>query len=130
MLKHLHEYISVKDISFLIDFDKTIKIDKKGKYYYFKIFKIEYEHISNFIRNLKDGEIYLINPFISVSCIFNSPQLTLSRQFLISNQSHPIIIYDYLNKQFEIAKDDFELNIDYYFLILKYKQVKLDYKEF
>ena len=39
------KYISINKISFLIDFDKTINIDKKGKSYYHKMFNIQLNEI-------------------------------------------------------------------------------------
>lgn len=46
-LETIKKYLSTNDISFLVDFDKTIDIDKSSKAYYFKIFTIELNEISN-----------------------------------------------------------------------------------
>jgi hypothetical protein len=129
-LDRIIKYLSTNNISFLIDFDKRIDIDKKGKAYYFKMFNINLDFIINFINHLDGNEVYLINPLISVNCKQNEPYLTLSRQFLLTNNSNPILVYEYLIKQFKIAQDDFEFNFEfddgYYFLLFKYKKVYLD----
>jgi hypothetical protein len=126
-MNNLINYISTNHISFLIDFDKTINIDKSGKAYYFKSVNIDVNNINNFILNLEDEEIFLINPFISMESKIRDPQLNLSRQFLISNKSNPNLITAYLNKQLEIAQNTFgfELEYDNFFLIFKYKKVEL-----
>jgi hypothetical protein len=65
-----------------MDLDKTININKKGKSYYFKCFKIELDNISNFINNLEDEQLYLVNAVISINCLYIDPYINLSRQFL------------------------------------------------
>jgi len=129
-LNYIKRYISTNDISFLIDFDKTINIDKSGKIYYARMFRIELELITKFINDLDQDEIYLINPMISINCRYNEPYLTLSRQFLVSDKSNPVLIANYLISQFCIAKEDFDFQTNNYFLIFKYKKVKLDYRIF
>lgn len=87
-LNLIKNYLSKARISFLIDFDKTIDIDKRGKSYYFKSNKIEAWDILNFLLLLSENEVYLINPFISIFCRINEPYLTLSRQFLVTKNSN------------------------------------------
>jgi hypothetical protein len=129
-MNKIKQYLSVNDISFLIDFDKTINIDKRGKAYYFKSFRVDLDALTNFISNLQDNQVYLINPFISINCRHNDPYLTMSRQFLITNNSNIMLINNYLINQLAIAKEDFDYHDDYYFLIFKYKTVELDYRIF
>ena len=80
--------------------------------------------ITNFIDNLKDNEIYIVDPIISINCKYTDPCITLSRQFLVTNNSNPILIYNYLLNQFEKARNDFDYHDDYYFLVLKYKSIE------
>src|ERR1700730_3493966 len=127
-LKTIKKHLTTNNISFLVDFDKTINIDKSGKYYYFRIFNGCSDGIDNFLNNLKDDEIYLVNPLISINCKYNDPYLTLSRQFLISSESKPALIHKYLSNKLNQAEEEFGFNIDNYFLLFKYKSVKLDYR--
>nr|YP_009715289.1 hypothetical protein [Russula subnigricans]QGK88095.1 hypothetical protein [Russula subnigricans] len=112
------EYLTTRDITFLIDIDKGINVDKTGKCYYFKCFLINTDEICNFINNLEDNEIYLINPLISKNCRHWDPYLTLSRQFLVSNLSNPYVISNYLNNQLiQLEKDfNFEIAEDNYYI--------------
>jgi hypothetical protein len=58
-------------------------------------------------------------------------ELILSKQILISNYSDPIIIKQFLLKQFDKAFNDFEFDLDnkFYFLIFKYKKVNIFIKQ-
>ena len=126
MKNALIKHITTNDITFLLDIDKSININKKGKSYYSKSFKIEYENIKNFILNLNDNEIYLINSFITVSCKLARPSLNLSRQFLLTNQSNPSLVTNFLQKQFKFGLFDFgieDINEGNYWLVFKYKKV-------
>jgi hypothetical protein len=102
-INKMKKYISTNDISFLVNFDRTINIDKNGKCDFYRMFKIDREHIKQFILNLEDNKIYMINPFISINCRLFDPYLNLSRQFLVTNQSNHEIIHDYLFTQYESA---------------------------
>jgi hypothetical protein len=124
-IDYIRKYLSTNDISFLIDIDKTIEINKSGKAYYFKMFRIEIDLLQNFIFNLNEKQIYMINPIISISSKHNSPYVTLSRQFLITNNSNPVLIHNYLSDQLLIFRDDFAYEYNNYFLIFKYKTVSL-----
>jgi hypothetical protein len=122
--------VTTKNITFLVDFDKTINIDKSGKYYYYKIYMGSSDGIDIFLRNLKDDEIYLVNPLISINCRYNEPYLTLSRQFLISNESNHTLIHKFMGTKFNQAENDYEFDVDNFFLVFKYKSVKLEYRKF
>ena len=119
---------STTKISFLKDLDKDILIDKSWKSYYFKIFRIDLDNITNFICNLKDNEIYILNPIISITCRKAHPYVNLSEQFLITNKSNPILIYNFLEDQFQLLQTQFDFYDDFYFLFLKYKLCKLNFK--
>jgi hypothetical protein len=64
--------------------------------------------------------MYILLPFISVNNRVTDPYLTLSRQILISKQSNPILIYNYLDERLNIAFSDFGIDgfeDNYFFLI-------------
>ena len=131
-LENFKKSLSTTDISFLVDIDKTIDIDKRGKAYYFRIFGLNMDQITNFIDNIRNNDVFLINPFITISRTLNDPTLNLSRQFLVTNNSNPKIITNYLYDQLENAADQFEFEHEEkdYYLIFKYKKVYIDYKSF
>ena len=126
------KFISTRNITFLMDIDKAINVNKNGKYYYHKFFYNDLDSIKDFILRLDTDNIYLIMPFISVNCKLNDPFITLSKQFLISNESNYLIIINYLNNQLSIALQDFGIeieNLDLY-LIFKYKRITLEDRKF
>ncbi len=63
----------------------------------------------------------------------NDPQIILSKQILLSNNSSPKVIHDYLNYKLEFAIQDFGINNldngNYFHLILKYKKVTFDFNK-
>lgn len=125
--------ISTNNITFLDDIDKSIKIDKTNKSYYFKIFILSTEGIYMFFNNLEHNGVYLVNPFISINDLNSDPYLTLSKHFLVTRLSNPYLISNYLNNQLVKAENDFGFDLiienNNYFLILKYKLVKLDFNK-
>jgi hypothetical protein len=126
-LNYMKKYITTNDISFLIDFDRTININKNGKAMCFKMFRINYLELNNFILNLDNFKIFMANPFISINCKYYDPIITLTRPFLITNESNPKLIHDHLFSQFEKANNEFNMDIEsQYFLIINYKSVDLD----
>lgn len=130
-LENIKRYLSTNDISFLIDFDKTIEINKSGKSYYYASYTINLDGVTNFINNLEVDKIYLINALISVNKIIDSPYINLSRQFLITNKSNPYLIHDFLNKKLDQSCEEFgtdNINDNSYYLIFKYKKVEFDYR--
>ena len=126
-LNYMKKFISTNDITFLAPFDRTIEINKTGRSMYFRMTRISLSEIDNFILNLDNFKIYMTNPFISVSCKYEDPIITLSRPFLITNESNPKLIYDHLFSQFEKANNDFNMDIESeYFLYFSYKAVDID----
>lgn len=126
---NIKKYISTERVTFLVDISKNIEVNKIGKSYYQKMFKINLDRIKIFINNIEDNKIYLINPFISVKCSIDTPYLNLSRQFLLTNKSHPELIFNFLNEQIDIWLNDFdieEINGGHYFLVFKFKYVELE----
>lgn len=114
--------LTQENISFLYNIDKKFKYHKE---YYFEMFRIDLDLINEFISSLDNNQVYLTNPIISINCKYEDPFLTLSRQFLITNQSNPVLIYNYLLNQFKIVNIDFDISDDYYFLIFNYRKIEL-----
>jgi hypothetical protein len=88
---------------------------------------LEINQISNFIYNIPSGEVFLITPFISISNTIKDPYICLSSQFLVCNNSDPILIYKFIGDQLNTAYEDYK--IDYksieYSLYFKYKKIKI-----
>jgi len=63
-ISNIKKYISTNNITFLMDIDKTIEVNKYGKYQYQKFIYNDVDSIKDFILKLNDDKIFLIMPFI------------------------------------------------------------------
>lgn len=84
-------------ITFLRDIPKSINVDKTSgwKHHYFDAL-IE---IPSFIKLIRDGNIYLLIPF--VACSLSTPKLRLSEPFLVNNKSNPELIFKFILNQWQ-----------------------------
>jgi len=113
-------------ITFLKDVSKNIFIYKKGEYKYFQIPLIQFEGIENFLVNLDNDKLFILIPFISPYCNLNDPILVLSKQILITKNSNPRIVLEFLADQLDKAIIDFGFSeLNKYYLVFKYKAVTL-----
>jgi hypothetical protein len=130
--KKFIENLCTKQIDFISNIPKEIYIDKRGQALYFKMFGLEINKINNFIYNISDNEVLLIIPFITKTNTIKDPYICLSSQFLLSNNSDPILIYRFLSEQLNKAYEDYMIDHDKleYSLYFKHKKVNLTYKEF
>jgi len=131
-LKILTEKLSIKQVDFISNVPKEIFIDKKGRALYFRMFGLDINFITNFIYNIKDNEVLLIIPFITITNTIKDPYICLSSQFLLCNNSDPILIYRFLSEQLNKAYEDYQINHENlaFNLYFKHKSVNLSYKEF
>lgn len=121
---------SYNNISLLSDLHKSIKIDAYGEFKHFKMFRIEFEQITNFLDNL-NSDVYTVIPLISINNNINDPFFTLSRQILLTKYSSPVVITEFLIDKMNRANELFEIgDLQYYWLILKYKPMQLDFENF
>jgi hypothetical protein len=124
IVTQLKKYISINNITFLNNFDKSIDININGKSMFIKMSEITPENIENFILSLDFKHIYVVNPFISIKCKYDDPIIGLSRGFLISNCSNSELIYKYIHNQYKKAINDFQMEKEIKcFVMLNYKKV-------
>jgi hypothetical protein len=117
-------------ISFLSTINKNFDVDKSEKYYYFNLYSLKIEKISQFIIGIKDNDILLVFPFITTTRRADNAYLRLSDQFLVTNKSNPELIHKFLESQwnncgFEIVESEQG------WLYFKYKKVfisEIDFK--
>jgi hypothetical protein len=127
----LKKYISINDITFLSNFDKSIDININGKSMFIKMSEITPDNIEIFISSLNFKNIYVINPFISTTLNYNDPIVGLSRGFLVSNCSNPELIYEFIHKQYEKAINNFRMEKEIKcFIMLNYKKVTLEKRKY
>ena len=125
--------ISTNEITMLKDIDNLITINKNGKFKYQYIPCLQIREILDFISKLDNDSFYTIIPIISMFGKDNDPQIILSKQILVSNNSSATLIYNFLNNKLEFAIQDFGVNNldngNYFHLIFKYKKVVLDFSK-
>jgi hypothetical protein len=133
MLSQLLHLISTKEVTLLKELNKLININKQGKFYFKNIPSFQIIHILNFINKLEDNSIYTIIPMISMFGKDDDPYIIISKQILVSKQSSPLLIHDFLYDKMELAIQDFGINNldqgNHFYLIFKYKKVTLDFSK-
>jgi hypothetical protein len=119
---------SVDNINFLKDVNKAIRFDTKAKWKFIYIPFANSKVLWNFISNLDPNALYTIIPMISIDGEETKPHLILSQQFLMTQYSNPTIIHNFILQQMHEAFNDFDFDLEdgkYFYLILKYKEIKL-----
>jgi hypothetical protein len=121
--------ISTKEITMLKDIDRTIKINKAGKFQHFYIPNMEIMGILKFIAKLDSDSVYIVIPLITMFAKDNDPHIILSKQILVSSNSSAKLIHEYLDSKLDRAIIDFgACNLEgsnYFQLIFKFKKSNL-----
>jgi len=129
-MTQLLQLISTKAITMLKDIDHLIKINKIGKFKHYYIHNMEILGITNFISKLDDDAIYTIIPIISMFGKTDDPYIILSKQILVTRDSSPKVIHEYLNSKLDQTILDFgSVSLDggnHFQLIFKYKKITFD----
>jgi hypothetical protein len=127
IIKELLKKTSNTKITFLKDINRSIQINKIGKFKYHYIPNFESFGIWDFISKLNSNQIYTVIPILSMDGQNDDPYIILSKQMLLNHYSDPKLISKYLNDQLEIAINDFQMSSleNYHELIFKYKRIVL-----
>jgi hypothetical protein len=89
---------------------------------------LQKDDIRNFIINLESNKIYTLIPFVSIDCRVNDPFLTLSPQILITKNSDPLLLFNYLDDKINFAIDQFNIDrLENFYTVLKYKSVEITF---
>lgn len=113
-------------ITFLSDINHCIDIQKQGRFKFYINFNFDIKLIQDFIDQLDEHEIYLMIPLISKFAKDNDPHIILSKQILVTKYSNYITINKFLMDQLDLCLEDYNFDkIDNFFLIFKYKKVKI-----
>ena len=130
-MTQLLQLISTKEITMLKDIDHLIKINKIGKFKHYYISNMQPLGIKNFISKLEDDTIYTVIPIISMFGKTEDPYIILSKQILVSRNSSPKLIHEYLNSKLDQTILEFgSICLDggnNFQLIFKYKKITLDF---
>jgi hypothetical protein len=130
MKNKIFKLISTNEITYLKDLDTRIKLNKYGKFSYFKIYEIRNQsRIWNFINELEDGCVYTIIPIISANNNSDEPYIILSKQILVTNKSNSLEIWKFINNKIIDMNILYNTTVTDKILIFKFKKVKIDFLE-
>jgi hypothetical protein len=94
---------SRENITFLKDVNKSINFSLKGEFKYSIIKDFDIRYLNSFIDNLTQDSVYTVIPFVSTTCVIGHPFITLSRQFLVTKDSNPTLLNEFIRNQFLFA---------------------------
>jgi hypothetical protein len=113
-------------ISYLYLLDRKYSVDRSNKFHYLKLHSWDIYYITLFLSKLRDKDILLIFPYLTSSQNKDDAFLRLSDQFLVTNNSNPKLISEFLQSQYEksgfFIDDDKEI-----WLMIKLKIVFISY---
>lgn len=111
----------------LMDVNKHINIDKRGKFSYFYIPCFELKYFISFTSKLDNNSLFTVIPLISPFGKDGDPHLILSKQILMTSYSSPVLIDEFLNNQLDKAILDFDLDLNnkFFYIILKFKKIEI-----
>lgn len=130
MQTKMFEIISTKEITYLKDLDKRIKINKYGKFNYWKIYESRNSKILQFFSQLEDNKVYIIIPMFSKNDRPDEPFITLSQQFLVTSNSNSLLTSDFVNNKIQDTINLYNIKELEGVLIFKYKQVEINFEEY
>jgi len=130
MQTKMFEIISTKEITYLKDLDKRIKLNKYGKFNYWRIYEIRNYKIWSFLNELEDNKVYTLIPYISANDRKDEPIIVLSQQILITSNSNSLLINDYINNKIIETKYLYNITELEGVLIFKFKEVKINFEEY
>lgn len=121
----INNFTTIK-IDFLHNIDKDLSIDKTEKFFNLKIYNWEISHITLFLNNIKNNDIYTVFPFITATSLMKDPYLRLSDHFIVTNKSNPELISNFLNEQWNNSGFSTENGILYF----KIKRITINNRSF
>jgi hypothetical protein len=121
--------ITKDEISLLKEINRSVNVDKNNRYKFLLIPQFDKRLFAPFIDSLKEDRLYTVFPIISINALINEPHLALSETILITKYSNWEVLYNYINDKFLISQNQFTINENYFYLILKYKEVSLNFND-
>src|ERR1700744_518280 len=118
---------SKDNITFLSEQVKNKKLFKIGYYHFFKIPNLELNKLKDFFQILDFNKAYIVLPILATDkTTGEGPILSLSRQILVTRDSDPSIISNFLFNQIEIACMNYGIdNLGDYTVVFKFRPISL-----
>jgi len=121
---------SQDNITFLTDQVNNKNLFTIGYYHFFKLPLLELTVLKDFLQILDFNKAYIILPILATDTIktdSGGPILSLSKQFLVTRDSDPITIRNFLLKQIEIACENYGIaDLENYTVVLKFRPISLN----
>jgi len=125
----MFDIISTKEITYLKDLDKRIKLNKYGKFHYWRIYEITNSKIWAFLNELEDNRVYTLIPYISANDRPDEPYIVLSQQILITPNSNINLLTEFITNKINNTINLYNITELEGVIIFKYKQVKIDFQD-
>jgi len=125
----MFDIISTKEITYLKDLDKIIKLNKYGRFNYWRIYEITNSKIWNFLKELEDNKVYTLIPYISANDRPDEPYIVLSQQILITPNSNINLLTEFITNKINNTINLYNITELEGVIIFQYKQVKIDFQD-
>lgn len=118
---------SQTNVTYLSEQVANKKLFKIGYYHFFKIPNLELGGLKDFLQILDFNKAYVVLPLLaSEQTIGEGPILSLSKQLLVTRNSNPVIISNFLFTQIELACMNYGMdNIGNYTVVFKFRPISL-----
>jgi hypothetical protein len=119
---------SKDNITFLTEMVNNKKLFKIGYYHFFKIPQLKLETLKDFLQLLDYNKAYIVLPILATAEIEGGgPILSLSKQILVTRDSNPITMSNFLLKQIELACMNYGIdNLGNYTVVFKFRPISLN----
>jgi hypothetical protein len=118
---------SKTNITFLTEQVNNKKLFKIGYYHFFKIPQLELGILKDFLQILDFNKAYVVLPILATpDSKGDGPILSLSKQILVTRDSNPITISNFLLSQIELACMNYGIeSLDKFTVVLKFRPIAL-----
>jgi hypothetical protein len=118
---------SQTNVTFLSEQVQNKKLFKIGYYHFFKIPQLELDVLKDFLQILDFNKAYIVLPILTTPGTTGSDAiLSLSKQILVTRDSNPIIISNFLMNQIEMACSNYGIeNLENFLVVFKFRPLSL-----
>jgi hypothetical protein len=118
---------SQTNVTFLSEQVANKKLFRIGYYHFFKIPQLEIGNLKDFFQLLDFNKAYVVLPLIAgEQTIGDGPILSLSKQILVTRDSNPVTICNFLNAQIELACMNYGIDsLDKFTVVFKFRPISL-----
>ncbi len=99
-------HLTPNKITFLSDIDRSYRVNKSEKYFYYPLGNVSEDRISDFLGKMENSQAYLIFPFLSTTGNPNDTYLRLSNQILVNKYSNVRLLSKFLGLESDFYVED------------------------